>query len=198
MPAGGGTFAGANANAFAASTLATNSWTYLATTYDGANLRLYVNGTLAATQAKTGAITSSTNPLTIGSDPIWGQYFNGLIDDVRIYNTALTASPDPNRHDHPDRKPTFRARDANGDGNQQQRDRPHVGSSDRQPPDHRLPGRALPRRQLQQLHPDRDTERNHLQRYGTHGEHNLQLPGSRCGRGRCRTVLQQRQPPSPG
>ena len=90
MPAGGGTFAGANANAFAASTLATNSWTYLATTYDGANLRLYVNGTLAATQAKTGAITSSTNPLTIGSDPIWGQYFSGLIDDVRIYNTALT------------------------------------------------------------------------------------------------------------
>ena len=49
-----------------------------------------MNGTLAATQAKTGAITSSTNPLTIGSDPIWGQYFNGLIDDVRIYNTALT------------------------------------------------------------------------------------------------------------
>ena len=92
VPAGGGTFAGANANAFAASALATNSWTYLATTYDGANLRLYVNGTLAATQAKTGAITSSTNPLTIGSDPIWGQYFNGLIDDVRIYNTALTAS----------------------------------------------------------------------------------------------------------
>ena len=101
VPAGGGTFAGANANAFAASALATNSWTYLATTYDGANLRLYVNGTLAATQAKTGAITSSTNPLTIGSDPICGQYFNGLIDDVRIYNTALTASPDPDRHGHP-------------------------------------------------------------------------------------------------
>ena len=92
VPAGGGTFAGANANAFAAATLATNSWSYLAATYDGATLRLYVNGTLAASQATSGAITSSTNPLTIGSDPIWGQYFNGLIDQVRIYNTALSAS----------------------------------------------------------------------------------------------------------
>ena len=48
---------------------ATNTWTYLATTYDGANLRLYVNGTQVATQARTGAITTSTNALTIGSDP---------------------------------------------------------------------------------------------------------------------------------
>ena len=84
--------AGSNANAYGAATLATNSWSYLAATYDGATLRLYVNGTLAASQAASGAITSSTNPLTIGSDPIWGQYFNGLIDQVRIYNTPLSAS----------------------------------------------------------------------------------------------------------
>ena len=45
---------------------------------------------LVATIAKTGAITSSTNALTIGSDPFYGQYFNGLIDNLRIYNTALT------------------------------------------------------------------------------------------------------------
>ena len=38
------------------------------------------------------AIASSTNPLSIGSDSIYGQYFNGLIDDVRVYNTALTAA----------------------------------------------------------------------------------------------------------
>ena len=89
-PGGGGTFGGANANAFGSSTLPTNTWSYLATSYDGANLRLYVNGTLVATLAKTGAITATTNPLTIGSDPIWGQYFSGLIDDVRVYNIALT------------------------------------------------------------------------------------------------------------
>ena len=70
--------------------LAANSWSSLAVTYDGATLRLYVNGTLVASQAKTGAITSSTNQLQIGGDSIYGQYFNGLIDEVRIYNTALT------------------------------------------------------------------------------------------------------------
>ena len=45
-----------------------------------------------ASTAKTGNIATSTNPLTIGSDPIYGQYFHGLIDEVRIYNVALTAA----------------------------------------------------------------------------------------------------------
>ena len=40
----------------------------------------------------TANLTTSTNALTIGSDPFYGQYFSGLIDEVRIYNTALTSS----------------------------------------------------------------------------------------------------------
>ena len=55
-------------------------------------LRLYVNGTQVAATAQTGAITTSTNPLQIGGDSIYGQFFTGLIDDVRIYNVALTAA----------------------------------------------------------------------------------------------------------
>ncbi len=94
VPAAGGSFgtANSNANAYATSLLPLNTWTFLAATYDGAALRFYVNGTLAATQAQTGAITTSTNQLQIGSDSIWGQYFNGLIDQIRIYNTPLTAA----------------------------------------------------------------------------------------------------------
>ena len=41
-------------------------------------------------KAATGAITTSTNPLQIGGDSIYGQFFAGVIDEVRIYNTALT------------------------------------------------------------------------------------------------------------
>jgi chitodextrinase len=47
---------------------------------------------LAASVAKSGAIASSTNPLQLGGDSIYGQYFSGLIDEVRVYNAALTAA----------------------------------------------------------------------------------------------------------
>ena len=33
---------------------------------------------------------TSTQPLRIGGDSIWGEYFNGLIDEVRVYNRALS------------------------------------------------------------------------------------------------------------
>ena len=74
------------------SALAANTWTYLTETYDGATLRLYVNGVQVSSMARTGNILTSTNPLQIGGDSIYGQYFQGLIDNVRIYNTALTQS----------------------------------------------------------------------------------------------------------
>ena len=35
---------------------------------------------------------TSTNPLQIGGDSLWGQHFNGTIDEVRVYNVSLTAS----------------------------------------------------------------------------------------------------------
>ena len=85
-----GTFAGANANIYGPAALATNTWSHIAATYDGAALRLYLNGTLVSSQARTGAISTSTNPLQIGGDSIYGQFFQGAIDEVRIYNRALT------------------------------------------------------------------------------------------------------------
>ena len=62
----------------------------MALTYDGATLRLYVNGTQVATPAATGAIQTSANPLWIGGNTPYGEYFQGLIDEVRVYNRALT------------------------------------------------------------------------------------------------------------
>ena len=66
------------------------TWSHLATTYDGANQRLYVNGVLIATQALTGKIATAPGALRIGGDSIWGEHFRGLIDEVRVYNRALT------------------------------------------------------------------------------------------------------------
>jgi YD repeat-containing protein len=68
-----------------------NAWTHLAVTYDASTIRLYVNGTQVATAATTGNIAVSTGALRIGGNSIWGEFFSGLVDDVRIYNRVLTA-----------------------------------------------------------------------------------------------------------
>jgi hypothetical protein len=73
------------------SVLPLNTWTFLVGTYDGATMKLYVNGTLVGSKAKTGTITTTADPLRIGGD--WsGEMFTGIIDNVRIYNRALIAS----------------------------------------------------------------------------------------------------------
>src|SRR5262249_2733922 len=92
VPGAGGTFGGSTANAFGTAVLPVNSWTFLAVTYDGATIRFYVNGSLVASQAKTGAVPGSVNPLQIGGDSIGGQYFSGLIDQIRIYSTPLAVA----------------------------------------------------------------------------------------------------------
>jgi fibronectin type 3 domain-containing protein len=68
------------------------TWTHLAVTHDGATLKLFVNGVQVGSRALSGAIVVSGNPLRIGGNSIWGEYFSGRIDDVRIYNRALTAT----------------------------------------------------------------------------------------------------------
>jgi hypothetical protein len=59
-------------------------------TYDGANMRLYVNGSLVAERPGSGTPRASAGPLRIGAGSR-GRFFKGRIDDVRIYNRALGA-----------------------------------------------------------------------------------------------------------
>ncbi len=69
--------------------LALKTWTFLAATYDGATLKLYVNGTQVATKSISGSITTTVDPLHLGGD--WDdEMFTGSIDNVRIYKAALT------------------------------------------------------------------------------------------------------------
>ena len=67
------------------------AWTHIATTYDGANQRLYINGVLVATKAQTGTLAVSNGALRIGGNAAFaGEFFDGLIDEVRVYNKART------------------------------------------------------------------------------------------------------------
>ncbi|MGH2969280.1 MAG: LamG-like jellyroll fold domain-containing protein, partial [Solirubrobacteraceae bacterium] len=65
-------------------------WTHLSATYDGNLLRLYVDGELAGAKALSGDLSEAPGPLTIGANHVWGEEFRGLIDEVRVYNRALT------------------------------------------------------------------------------------------------------------
>jgi chitodextrinase len=91
-PVAGAILGGVYAEAIGPNALTANTWAHLATTYDGATVRLYVNGVQVASQAKTGTIATSTNPLQIGGDSIYGQYFAGRIDEVRVYNRGLSVA----------------------------------------------------------------------------------------------------------
>jgi hypothetical protein len=68
-------------------------WHHVAGVYNGTNMYLYVDGTLDVSQPATGSIAQNSYPMCIGKNA-WGTgyYFNGLVDEVSIYNRALTAS----------------------------------------------------------------------------------------------------------
>jgi hypothetical protein len=91
-PAGYVSIASVDRSAIGTSGLPLNTWTHLAFTYGGGMLRLYVNGVQVGTRAITGNVRMSAETLTIGGNSVWGEWFNGTIDEVRLYNRELTAA----------------------------------------------------------------------------------------------------------
>jgi hypothetical protein len=63
-------------------------WAHIACSHDGETLKCYLNGE-ETDSTPMGAITSSPTPVLIGSDG-WGCDWIGAIDDVRIYDRALS------------------------------------------------------------------------------------------------------------
>jgi uncharacterized protein DUF4082/concanavalin A-like lectin/glucanase superfamily protein/Big-like domain-containing protein/galactose oxidase-like protein/Kelch motif protein len=72
------------------SQLPLDTWTHLAGTYDGSTVRLYVNAGLVSSRAVSGNILTSSGALRLGGNSIWGEYFQGLIDEVRVYKGVLS------------------------------------------------------------------------------------------------------------
>ena len=66
-------------------------WSHLAMTWNGRTLRVYVNGSQVAAHTLTGAAATSSGPLRIGGNAIWPEFFKGVIDEVRVYDRALSA-----------------------------------------------------------------------------------------------------------
>jgi hypothetical protein len=92
VPAGGGTFNGSTQHADGRRADPLDRWTHVALTYDMKALRLYVDGTEASHRAMTGRTLRTTDPLWIGGNRPFGEYFQGVIDEVRVYDRALRPS----------------------------------------------------------------------------------------------------------
>jgi hypothetical protein len=67
-------------------------WLFLVGVYDGTRIRMYVNAAEEASTPFSGPVLHTTQPLCIGRYGAVGETVNGIIDDVRVYNRALSAT----------------------------------------------------------------------------------------------------------
>lgn len=72
-------------------TLDPAKWSYVAATYDGSTMRVYVDGQIAGSQALTGVGQTGPTVAYLGCAPNDGCY-GGLLDEVRVSNAALSAA----------------------------------------------------------------------------------------------------------
>lgn len=79
---------------YSPASLPLNAWSLVAGTYDGTTLKVYINGDLVASRPLVSAPSQTSQPLFIGWKPNGSvyDYFDGLIDELRIYNEALSAT----------------------------------------------------------------------------------------------------------
>jgi hypothetical protein len=84
---------GAQAYTLDNTAITTGQWYHVTYTYDGLTAKLYINGVLKRTQQRMVNFTDNTNDVYIGKteNPTYPYYFNGVIDEMRIYNRALPA-----------------------------------------------------------------------------------------------------------
>jgi len=66
-----------------------NTWYHVAVTYDGATMKIFINGQLKNSKAVTGKLVVNSRNLSIGSENAAQKFFNGSIDEVKLFSAAL-------------------------------------------------------------------------------------------------------------
>jgi len=73
----------------------TANWVHVAGTWNGSTMAIYYNGVLKASLTASGSLSNTTDPLAIAAkngSGTAGDYFQGSLDDVRVYNRGLSFS----------------------------------------------------------------------------------------------------------
>lgn len=73
-------------------TVTLDTWNHFVGTFDGNDIKIFINGVLAATTNWPGTISNMGSDLTLGLKPPGLYYWSGSIDDFRIYDRVLSAS----------------------------------------------------------------------------------------------------------
>jgi hypothetical protein len=68
------------------------TWHHLVVTYDGATLRIYLDGSLSNSRASTTGVTNTPAGFYIGGDALDEAPLSGSIADVAVYTSALSAT----------------------------------------------------------------------------------------------------------
>jgi hypothetical protein len=69
-----------------------NAWSHIAITLNGSTFKMFVDGAEVASAPVANPLAPATGPLRIGGNSMWGEFFSGIIDEVRVYNRALSVS----------------------------------------------------------------------------------------------------------
>jgi len=81
-----------DAGGYSGGTPTLDAWNHYCMSYDGANVRIYLNGSLISTTARTGNVSTGTGALNLGRYAGGSFNFNGRLDDVLIYPTGLNGT----------------------------------------------------------------------------------------------------------
>ena len=86
-------FSGTTKTVTSTTTLPLNQWKHITARYNGTELRVFIDGTIeSATTAATGSLAATTEALWLGYYDATDHHLHGHLDDVSIYDRALSDS----------------------------------------------------------------------------------------------------------
>lgn len=85
-------FCAAGGCASSTTTLSTATWTHIAITFDGTTTKFYLNGVLDGTSTTITSVPTNALVLRMGVDSTSAADYNGTLDEVRLYNRAVTSA----------------------------------------------------------------------------------------------------------